>query len=132
MHLTAVPDTIRCNKNGYLKNETVVKKVKAAYKCRVFPDYTTQIKLEQGFNGRLHLPCSMVVSGPSNCRKTLSKILLKRLPGLFHTVLITLRTPQADDTLLPTDKNNLLIIDDLVNDAANNIEGLTLTLTNNR
>lgn len=117
-----------------MKNETVEKKVKAAYKCRVFPDYTTQIKLEQGFNGRLHLPCSMVVSGPSNCRKTFSKKkkLLTRLPGLFDTVLITLRTPQADDTLLPTDKNNLLIIDDLVNDAANNVEGLTLTLTNNR
>lgn len=106
-------------------------------------------KLDQGFDARLQHPFSMVVSGPSNCGKTFFvKNVIENASGIIsHNIdnivyiyscwqplydqLLKIRDinfvngiPEslADDTLLPIDKNNLLIIDDVMNDAANNLE----------
>lgn len=107
------------------------------------------IKFSQGFDGRLQHPFSMVVSGPSNCGKTFFvKNVIENISRLIsHSVdnvvyiyscwqplynqLLQIRDinfvnglPESlcDDVLLPPDKNNLLIIDDLMNDASNNVE----------
>ena len=101
------------------------------------------------FDSRLQHPFSLVVSGPSNCGKTYfvkgvienaSTIISQNIDNLVYIYscwqplydqLLQLRDinfvkglPDSlcDDELLPPDKTNLLIIDDLMNDASNNIE----------
>lgn len=105
--------------------------------------------MDQGFDGRLQHPFSLVVSGPSNCGKTffVKNVIENASKAISHSVdnivyiyscwqplynqLLKTRDinfvnglPESlcDDVLLPPDKNNLLIIDDLMNDASNNIE----------
>lgn len=102
-----------------------------------------------GFDDRLQHPFSLVVSGPSNCGKTffVKSVIENASRAISHNIdnvvyiyscwqplynqLLKIRTinfvnglPESlcDDELLPPDKNNLLIIDDLMNDASNNIE----------
>ena len=91
----------------------------------------------------------MVVSGPSNCGKTVfvksvienaSRLISQQIVNVVYIYscwqslydqLLRLRDinfvnglPESlcDDVLLPPDKKNVLIIDDLMNDASNNIE----------
>ena len=104
---------------------------------------------DQGFDGRLQHPFSLVVSGPSNCGKTFfvksvienaSRVISHNVDNIVYIYscwqplydqLLQIKNinfvngvPDSlcDDTLLPPTKNNLLIIDDLMNDASNNIE----------
>lgn len=104
---------------------------------------------EIDFDTRLQHPFSLVVSGPSNSGKTYfvkdvienaTKIISQRMENIvyiyscwqpLYNELLKIRDinfvqdlPESlcDDTLLPPEKNNLLIIDDLMNDASNNIE----------
>lgn len=101
------------------------------------------------FDIRLQHPFSAVVSGPSNCGKTFfvkdvivnaSKIISHKIENIVYVYSCWQPTydqllkvcninfvegiPESlcDDALLPPDKNNLLIIDDLMSDASNNIE----------
>lgn len=110
--------------------------------------YHMATKLEDKDLRLLH-PFSCVVSGPSNCGKTFfvkdvientSRIISHSIDNVvyiyscwqpLYNQLLQIRDinfveglPESlcDDTLLPPDKNNLLIIDDLMNDASNNLE----------
>lgn len=102
-----------------------------------------------GFDGRLQHPFSLVVSGPSNCGKTFfvksvlenaSSVISHKIDNIVYIYscwqplyddLLKIRDINfvnglpdtlCDDTLLPPERNNLLIIDDLMNDASNNLE----------
>ena len=102
-----------------------------------------------GFDGRLQHPFSLVISGPSNCGKTyfvkdiienMSCVISQTIDNIvyiyscwqpiYDQLLKTLNInfvqglPESfcDETLLPTTKNNLLIIDDLMNQASDNLE----------
>lgn len=102
-----------------------------------------------GYRQTLQCPFSMVVSGPSNSGKThfvsslienADKIFSVKIDNLVyiyacwqpmfdHLLKICpinfiqgLPTSLADDSILPVSSNNLLIIDDLMNDACNNLE----------
>ena len=101
------------------------------------------------FDPRLQHPFSMVVSGPSNSGKTyFVKTVIENMDRLFsekienivyvyscwqpiYDDLLKIRNihfvegiPKSlcDDAILPVHTRNLLIIDDLMNDACNNIE----------
>lgn len=101
------------------------------------------------FDGRLQHPFSAVISGPSNCGKTYfvrdliqnaAAVISHKIDNIVYIYscwqplydeLLTIVNinfvngmPESfcDDTLLPIHKNNLLIIDDLMNDASSNIE----------
>ena len=107
------------------------------------------IRTDHGFDARLQHPFSLVVSGPSNCGKTFfvkdivtnaERVISQRFDNVVYIYscwqplydqLLKIRDinfvnglPESlcDNVLLPPDKNNLLIIDDLMNDASNNIE----------
>ena len=100
------------------------------------------------FDPRLQHPCSMVVAGPSNSGKTyFVKKVIENLDRLFsekidnivyiyscwqpiYDELLKITSinfvegiPKSlcDDSILPSCTRNLLIIDDLMNDANNNI-----------
>ena len=102
-----------------------------------------------GFDGRLQHPFSLVISVPSNCGKTyfvkdiienMSCVISQKIDNIvyiyscwqpiYDQLLKTLNInfvqglPESfcDETLLPTTKNNLLIIDDLMNQASDNLE----------
>lgn len=104
---------------------------------------------DQPFDGRLQHPFSLVISGPSNCGKTFfvksiiekaSTIISTKIDNIvyiyscwqpLYNQLLQIRKitfvngiPESlsDDVLLPPDKNNLLIIDDVMNTASNSIE----------
>lgn len=104
---------------------------------------------DQAFDGRLQHPFSLVISGPSNCGKTFfvksiiekaSTIISAKIDNIvyiyscwqpLYNQLLQIRKitfvngiPESlsDDVLLPPDKNNLLIIDDVMNTASNSIE----------
>ena len=101
------------------------------------------------FDARLQHPFSMIVSGPSNSGKTyfvktlienVEKVISQKIENIVYIYscwqplyddLLKSRnikfvegipTSLCDDDLLPVNKNNLLIIDDLMNDASNNVE----------
>jgi len=105
--------------------------------------------IAQGFDARFQHPFSLVVSGPSNCGKTFfvkdiianaERVISHHFENVVYIYscwqplydqLLQIRNinfvnglPESlcDDVLLPPAKNNLLIIDDLMNDASNNIE----------
>lgn len=105
-------------------------------------------KSEVNFDARLQHPFSLVVSGPSNCGKTffvksvlenVSSVVSHKIDNIVYiyscwqnlynellkicdiNFINGLPDTLCDDTLLPPEKNNLLIIDDLMNDASNNI-----------
>lgn len=111
--------------------------------------YLMAIRPDQEFDARLQHPFSLVVSGPSNCGKTyfVKNVIEKASSIITHNIdnivyiyscwqplydqLLQIREinfvnglPESlcDDVLLPPEKNNLLIIDDLMNDASNNLE----------
>lgn len=117
--------------------------------CLIIPHFLMDFKTVNAFDGRLQHPFSLVVSGPSNCGKTYfvkdvienaAKVISHNIDNIVYIYscwqplydqLLRVRDinfvnglPESlcDDTLLPTDKNNLLIIDDLMNDASNNLE----------
>ena len=102
-----------------------------------------------GYSSRLDHPFSMVVSGPSNSGKSFfvsnlirnaDKIFSVKMDNLVYIYscwqplfdeLLKIRpinfiqglpASLADDSILPVTANNLLIIDDLMNDASSNIE----------
>ena len=100
------------------------------------------------FDARLQHPFSMIVSGPSNSGKTyfaktlienVEKVISQKIENIVY--IYSCWQPLYDDLLksrninfvegippslcdddLPVNKNNLLIIDDLMNDASNNVE----------
>ncbi|KAM7406688.1 hypothetical protein PAMP_001045 [Pampus punctatissimus] len=101
------------------------------------------------FDHRLQHPFSLIVSGPSNSGKTyfvkmlienVEKCISQKIDNIVYIYscwqplydeLLKLRDVKfveglplslCDDSLLPIHKNNLLIIDDLMNDASNNVE----------
>lgn len=101
------------------------------------------------FDGRLQHPFSCVISGPSNSGKTVivrdlienaSKIISHKTNNIvliyscwqpLYDKLLKIcdikfieEIPDSlsDDKLLPPDKNNLLIIDDLMNEVSSNSE----------
>ena len=90
------------------------------------------------FDPRLQHPFSMVVSGPSNSGKTyFVKTVIENIVYIYscwqpiYDDLLKIRNihfiegiPKSlcDDTVLPVHTRNLLIIDDLMNDACNNLE----------
>lgn len=98
---------------------------------------------------RLQHPFSCVVSGPSNCGKTYfvkslienaSKIISHKIENIVYiyscwqpiydellkicqiNFINGIPESLCDDTLLPTNKNNLIVIDDLMNQASQNTE----------
>lgn len=102
-----------------------------------------------GYHSTLQHPFSMVVSGPSNSGKThfvsqlienADKIFSVKIHNFVYIYsvwqpmfdqLLKIRpfnfiqgipASLADDTILPVSANNLLILDDLMNEASNNIE----------
>lgn len=101
------------------------------------------------FDARLQHPFSAVVSGPSNCGKTFfvkevidnaSRVISHKIENIVyiyscwqplydqllknHQINFVEGLPESlcDDSLLPPEKNNLLIIDDLMHTASNNLE----------
>ena len=103
----------------------------------------------EGFDFRLQHPFSCVISGPSNSGKTFfvkqlieraDELVSKKIENIVYIydcwqplydemLKITninfvqgIPTTLNDDTLLPLNRNNLLIIDDVMKDASNNAE----------
>lgn len=108
-----------------------------------------QSRMDSGFDPRLQHPFSCVISGPSNSGKTyFVKMLLDNAEVVFskeiqnivwvyscwqplYDELLKVReihfieglpTSLCDDNLLPIQKNNLLIIDDLMKSASESLE----------
>ncbi len=97
-------------------------------------------KSDQGFDARLQHPFSLVVSGPSNCWKTFfvksvteyaSRVISHKIDNIvyiylcwqpLYNQLLQVRDINFVDGLPESlcDKNNLLIIDDLMSDASDN------------
>lgn len=102
-----------------------------------------------GFDARFQHPFSLVVSGPSNCGKTFfvkdiianaDRVISQRFDNVVYiyscwqplydqllkirkiTFVNGLPESLCDDDLLPVTQNNLLIIDDVMNDACNSLE----------
>lgn len=102
-----------------------------------------------GYSARLQHPFSMIVTGPSNSGKSFfvsdlisnaDKILSVKIDNIVYIYscwqrlfdeLLKIRpinfiqglpASLADDSILPVSANNLLILDDLMNEACNNIE----------